>query len=243
MIVGILNGYYRSGTTIWQKVVEDCNENVITLHEPASPVLLPELRQRRDVNPIHGWNVYAGYFKLPRRVLAEFVRRWSRVRPAGIIVRWEDVVELLEPLHECRQPIFIKSNQFHLFLDKIEDRFGCRCVHMVRNLPDNVYAHVEIYPNEHFRRRVLLSRSYNDCFFVDSVHTLLCKHLNEKPAKNVLEKLIFNIRKCNELANAQKVRYEKPEEVEKVIRKMGLKVRKVKPIVGIAPEWLLRILS
>jgi len=219
MIVGVLNGYYRSGTTIWQRIIKESNPNIIDLHEPTSPVVGIELRY--GYRNIHGWDIYNGYSKLPRATYFEFLRRWDEVftEQKGIMTDWSDVKYLLEPIHECDIPIFIKSNQLHLFLDKIRRYFKCWTVHIVRDLAQNIYSHVKVlYSCEHYRRRVLLSSSFPDCFFVDYVYRDLTEYFGEDPnAKTVLDKLIYNITKCNEVADSIKVRFEDPEEVSKAI--------------------------
>jgi len=250
MIVGVLNGYYRSGTTIWQRIIEESSPHLVTIHEPAGPATGREVLQRVEVNPIHGWDAYRGYYRLPRHIFREFVRRWHEVftEPKGIMTDWSDVKYLLEPFHDCDVPIFIKSNQLHLFLDRIERHFKTKCIHITRNLADNIYAHLEIYPCEHYKRRVLLSKEFPSMFFVDYVYRDLKEYFNEpQDAENVLQKLVYNITKCNEVANCIKVPYEDFEATKNAIKSIGLNVDKADELfisrVDIAPPWLKKMLE
>jgi len=250
MIVGVLNGYYRSGTTIWQRIIEESNPHLIVLHEPTGPATGYELLQGQTTNPIHGWDVYAGYRKLPRKILSEFLKRWFDVfkEKKGILTDWDDVSYLLGVFHYCNLPIFIKSNQLHLFLREIEEEFDTKCIHITRNLADNIYAHLEIYPCEHYKRRVLLSKEFPSMFFVDYVYRDLKEYFGEpQDAENVLQKLLYNITKCNEVANCIKVPYEDFEATKNAIKLIGLNVDKADELfisrVNIAPPWLKKMLE
>lgn len=247
MIVGVLNGYYRSGTTIWQRIVKESNPDVIDLHEPTGSATGIELRC--GYRNIHGWDFYGGYGRLPEETLREFLNRWDEVftDSKGILTSWSDAKYLLEPFHDCEEKIFIKSNQLHLLLDRVRRHFNCWTVHIVRDLYHNVYSHVRVlYPNENYQRKVLLSPSAPDCFFVDYVYRDLIEYFgDEQHHITVIEKLVYCIRKCNEAASGVKVRFENPEEVSRAIPLSTSRYRDLidpRRINYPLPEWFLRIM-
>lgn len=261
MIVGILNGYYRSGTTIWMRIVAESNPHLATLSEPTSPIVVDQIRTIGfdGVEPLHGFKLFQGYGKLIGPVWEEYKKRWKEVFSKykvmrGIMTSWRDVKYLLEPFHACEQPIFIKSTQLHLFLKNIEDEFQTKCLHLKRDLADCIAAHLaqHVLKNENEAKNILTSPQRPTMFFVDCVHENLKEYFNiDYGAKNVLEKLICNISVCNkvaEMSGVKTVNFESFDEVRKaIIRHLGLHIHLHKLYlfdfskVHIAPIWLRKL--
>jgi len=263
MIVGVLNGYYRSGTTIWQRLIEESNPHIAVLCEPTSPVVVQQIKQIGfdGLEPLHGFKIFKGYGKLDKDVFDEYVRRWKDVFSRykvmrGIMTDWGDVTYLLMPFYECKQPIFIKSTQLHLHLNKIEALFGTKCLHIKRNLADNIAAHLKphVLANEAKAKSVLYSTQMPTMFFVDSVYENLKENFKiNYPAKTVLEKLICNINICTKIAEesgVKTVKFENFDEVRNaIIQHFELYTHLHKLClfdfskVYIAPTWLRKLVG
>lgn len=258
MIAGILNGYYRSGTTIWMRIIAESNPYMPVLCEPTSPVVVEQIKSTGfdGMEPLHRFKVFEGYGKLIGSVWEEYKKRWKEVFSKykimrGIMTSWEDVRYLLEPFHECEQHIFIKSTQLHLFLKEIETYFGTKCLHLQRDLADTIASHLQLHllADEAGARQVLFSKQKPTMFFVDCIFENLKEFFGESiKAENVLQKLIYNITKCNSYAKQQGVKivnFENFDEVKRgIIQHLKLhidmnKLHLFDPLkVRIAPNWL-----
>jgi len=231
----VVDGYYRSGTTAVQKALERAGN--IVIHEPHTPDLINMLN-RYSPHPVHGYDVAQGYASLEPEVRRKLLRAWYKHR-TPLAWRWEQVKALLDPLHESKIPLIVKSTQLSLFLDEIRDEYGCYCVHLVRNVYDTVWAHAEIFP-ESFARVVFRVAEFDQMFYVDSVHRILVRHFGVREGRNVLEKLLRNIYFVRSHAGGHVVRYEDKVEVVSVLRNAGLHVdsQVLKPKVNVCPDWL-----
>ncbi len=258
VLVGILNGYYRSGTTIWMKIIHDSNPGIAVLSEPTSPVVVDQIKAKgfTGIEPLHGWAIFIGYSKLREETFKEYCKRWKEVMGKystmrGIMTSWDDVKYLLEPFIECPERVFIKSNQLHLFLHRIERELGIPCLHIQRNLADNVAGHLtpEALKNKIKASEVLSAMQKPTMFFVDHVYNNLVEKLGiDFDAKVVLDKLVLSILICNKFVDSKNVtiaHFESIDDVyKKIIRKFGLHIHLHKlnqfdfSRVYIAPSWL-----
>ena len=219
MIVGVFSGYYRSGTTAWQKAISEAG--VLVLHEPFTPSLRKDLWSDR-AKKLHGWDVFEDYFKLEPHVLA---RLWHELKylSTPVVTDFDSIKRVVEILDKSDKEVVVKDNQMWPFLDEISAEFGIPTLFLERNPYDVVLAHVEIFPNP---EKVLNSRTtYDRCFYCDSVHRLLGGKL-----KQVRDKILWNVTTAKKRAGGKHVHYEKPEEVVKALKKWGLDVKPVKPI-------------
>ena len=83
-IVLVINGYYRSGTTFLAKLFVRANPDMVYIHEPCSPIIGDELRKHQvgTPHPLHGWDIYEGYFKLGQDFVRKFIESY---RPFSFI--------------------------------------------------------------------------------------------------------------------------------------------------------------
>ena len=206
MIVGIINGYYRSGTTIFQRFVELCDPDAIVLCEPTQhEVVFHVMKYGCDnVHPLHGFKVFDGYLRLPKKTLRDFFERWlyfvhDEPNNHGIFTDPDDAIALLEPLHECPRRIVVKSTQLSLVLREVVEEFDCWCVHLTRPIENTVYDH---FPD--LQSFLTFSRSYDATipFYGDLVYARIVgkfgvKHDLRKP----IERLVFNVYFVNNYVN------------------------------------------
>jgi len=141
-IKAILNGYYRSGTTIMWWLLRLSNLDKPVLYEPTSPVLLDFLRnwEYGKVDGLHGLPIFDGYFMLPKPCLDNFMRNH---RGEEVYLSHENAFKTLDSIHNCNnKEIIIKTCQLHLILNKVANRYGCNYVHLVRHPADCFVSHL-----------------------------------------------------------------------------------------------------
>lgn len=203
MIVGIINGYYRSGTTIFQRFVELCEPSWIVLCEPTQHEIIYHIMRYGlfSVHPLHGFKIFLGYSKLPRNVLRDFIARHIEVfgysdKNFGIFVDPDDALYLLEPLHDCEEKIVIKSTQLSLVLDEVVNKLGCWCIHLERATENTVFNH---FPD--LKAFLSFVDGYDKVipFYGNLVYDRIVKtfDLNIDLSKPI-EKLVFNVKFTND---------------------------------------------
>ena len=145
-IIGFLNGYYRTGTTIVWWILQQSNPDIVILYEPHSVGLYNEFRtlnpQPDTVNPLHRLPIYKPYFMVEPEIKEEYHRN---VRPKPVYTKedFEDAVESIEMFDKSKKRIVIQSNQLHLILNDIAEYFDCNYIHMVRDPAEILYSHAE----------------------------------------------------------------------------------------------------
>lgn len=137
-IKAILNGYYRSGTTILWWIMRLSNLDKPVLYEPTSPILLDHLREWKygQINGLHNLPIFDGYFMLDNACLEDFKRNQ---RGEDVYLSPGDAFRTLDPLHRCSQDMIIKSCQLHFILNEVAERYGCNYIHVIRH-PAEVFV-------------------------------------------------------------------------------------------------------
>jgi len=222
MIVGIFSGYYRSGTTAWQKVIKESTDALV-LHEPFSPSLIPDLN-RDTGEKLHFWNVFEDYFELEPHIMAKLIRAVRGYHP--VVTDYKLVEILIDVLDKSKHNIIIKDNQMWLWLDRIQEDYGIPCIFLERNLEHIVLAHVEIFPNP--QKLLNQAGSQDKCFYCDTIHTKL-----GGDKRTVMYKIAWNAKTAADRAKCVHVIYEEPKKARKAIEKeFGIKLKSaIKPIV------------
>jgi len=215
MIVGVINGYYRSGTTFMQRLCRKSNPNFIVLCEPTQHEIIDHIMANgcNNYNLLHGWDVFKDYCRLPRAVKHKFIRRHFEVfdndkKQWGVMTSAGSVRHLLQPLHDCEQPIVVKSTQLQLFLDDIKEWYGCWVLHLDRSVENIVADHLtySTLTTTDEAKKLLLSDKESLSFYADLVFENLtrCFGVDKSIARHNLDKLVFNILATKKAVNGQK---------------------------------------
>ena len=215
MIVGIINGYYRSGTTFMQRLCSKSNPNFIVLSEPTQHEIIDHIMANgcNNTNILHEWEIFKDYCKLPRKVLHEFIRRHFTVfdeneNQWGIMTSEGAIRYLLQPLHDFEKQVVIKSTQLHLFLEKVKRWYDCWILHLDRSIENIIADHFTYYAliNSNQAKELLTSNKKPLPFYADLVFKNLAKYfdIDEDIARNNLDKLVFNILTVKKVIEKQK---------------------------------------
>ena len=215
MIVGVINGYYRSGTTFMQRLCCKSNSNLIVLSEPTQHEIIDHIMANgcNSTNLLHGWEIFKDYCRLPRDVKHAFMKRHFDVfdhdkKQWGVMTSAGAVRHLLQPLHDCEQQVVIKSTQLHLFLDDIKEWYGCWVLHLDRSVENIVADHFTYYAltKSNEAKKLLLSDKESLPFYADLVFENLTRGLgvDKSIARHNLDKLVFNILATKKAVSEQK---------------------------------------
>jgi len=211
MIVGVINGYYRSGTTAFQRYVELLFQNEIpVLHEPTNHEITYMLTHHGmdSESGLHGFKIFAGYKALEAPLLAKFMKHHYEVfhnsRNRGIMTSGEDLVYLLEPIHESEKPFVLKLTQASPVLNAIAENYDCWVINLVRDTATNVYNHFDAmcyFLTYTYRNKKLP-------FYGDLVFDTLTTWLQERVMpRHGIDKLVYNVLTCKAFIQQYSRRY------------------------------------
>lgn len=214
MLVGIINGYYRSGTTLMQRLYKESYPNHFVLSEPTQHEIIDHALANGcfNTNTLHGWKIFEDYCKLPRKIKHDFIRRHFEVfdydkAQHGIMTSYGAVRYLLTPFIEAEVPIVVKSTQLHLFLDNLARDFNCWILHLFRDTARNIADHFNITDLSETgkARKILFSNEPWNNFYANLVFENLTKalKLDTSRVENNLDKLVLSIETINRIVREQ----------------------------------------
>jgi len=222
-IKAILNGYYRSGTTIMWWIMRLSNLDKPVLYEPTSPVLLDFLKKWEfgKVDGLHRLPIFDGYFMMPKPCLDNFM---TNQRGADVYLSHENAFKTLNPLHNCNKEIIIKTCQLHLILNKVANKYGCNYVHLVRHPADVFVSHLGKPYRKDSRLMAIYQLKVNDpkidgAFWLKSIYEKASERLGVKVRDNdYIGKFVTAWVFCN---------YEALKQVEKSKRGIMIDFRRI----------------
>lgn len=201
MIIGIISGYYRSGTTIFQRIFEEAL-GVPVLHEPTQHEIIRHIYSLGfdKPHPMHGFDVFRGYAQIPSNVFNEFAKRHAEVfkdvKQYGVMTDFNAIKYLLQPFHECNVKIIVKANQVWLYLDKLAKEYNCWVIHLDRDENQIIAEHTT-------DKSLLLSDRYMP-FYTHEVYNSLTAYLGVRLAhRRNIDKLRFIIRTVKKVVREQ----------------------------------------
>jgi len=140
-IKGILNGYYRSGTTILWWIFQLSNLETPIIYEPHSPAVYEELKKASfwTINKLHNLPIYLPYFIVRDDIRALYL---AKAKPKPIYFEPKEAIETIEMFESAIRPIIIQSNQLRPVLKDVAEHFDCNYVHVVRNPAETFWSHL-----------------------------------------------------------------------------------------------------
>lgn len=136
----IVNGFFRSGTSILWQALEKANPERPVLYEPCHPDLadlVAEAAEGGEAHPIHGfrlWDAYTPYLEDVARLHNTYTRGNRHV------FAFDDVVaaDYAHKLFEITGASVLQANRWHFVLNEISAATGARPMHLMRD-PAGVY--------------------------------------------------------------------------------------------------------
>jgi len=161
---GIFNGFYRSGTTLFYKILSRSNKDSIILYEPLHPNLKKAILIGAGKD-IHNENVYRGYTKL--KYLEEYLKFHEQLKNQYLKHRFEDIIpieykeikKLVNILNKEDKNIILQTNRFHFILKDFIER-DIPAIHIIRN-PIDIYFSMVI-TNKDRKKSKLLNWVYSN---------------------------------------------------------------------------------
>ena len=143
-VEGVINGYYRTGTSIVWWILQQSNPETVILYEPHSIGLHNEFRtlnpKADTVNPLHGMPIYKPYFMVSEEVRRKFLET-AKPKPVYTKEDFKDAIRTVEMFNDIDKRVVVQSNQLHPVLHEFAEYFDCNYIHIVRDPAEVLYSH------------------------------------------------------------------------------------------------------
>ncbi len=132
MIKLIVNGYYRSGSTLLFKMLELANPKTLVLYEPLHPEIFFSFMRfgPNYIEPLHNYTIYRCYFKLSKFKLIKQLH----YKIGFNYFDWNKyTTSFFDAIHNINKPTILQLNRGHFILYNMYQRYKCRFIHVIRN--------------------------------------------------------------------------------------------------------------
>jgi hypothetical protein len=140
----LINGYYRSGTTmLFHQVNNALPANSVGFYEPCYPLLGLVVRNEDSskIRNLHGSTLWKSYQDLPEQIFDDVLRNHPNPDKKGI-QNDQALIEYLNIYQNMSSDSFLQTNRYHLFLSVIKNEFEPITIHVIRH-PLNVFASIK----------------------------------------------------------------------------------------------------
>lgn len=143
MLKLVLNGFFRSGTTVLWKIIRESNPNMYVFCEPLHNELFSSIYREQTLKEMsHGYSTTDEYVKQGDC----FLKRLRESHPAinGDMVysySINNVANYLKIFNSLDAPSVIQPNRLHFILSDLAEIFSCKIVHIIRH-PLDVFLSV-----------------------------------------------------------------------------------------------------
>ncbi len=201
MIVGIICGYYRSGTTPMQMYIEMLmKDSVAVIHEPCNRDIVDMFNKVgiNDIDTLHNYTIFSGYGRIEKELFDEFLEKHKEVFKnhdnGSIMFDYKDTVRLLDVIDNSDYDFVIKTTQSFPLLNRLVNRYECWGISPVRRIAINTYNHFSSLDD--FKEALKIKNM--GAFYVDEVFDAIVREYKENiNPSNVIDKLVYNIATCN----------------------------------------------
>lgn len=145
----IIDGHFRSGTTMLWEIVKESNEDLLVFYEPLNGSLLKEI-DKNVFHPIHKKHLYDEYRSLPPNImimLADGYRKYQQAKD------YETLIAYLNVFHSLNSDVVLQTNRLGPFLTDLCKVYDLRFFFIIRNLDDVTQSKVN-YFNEILKVKV-----------------------------------------------------------------------------------------
>ncbi len=125
MIKLIVNGYYRTGSTMIFRIMEESNPDKIVLVEPLHLRKYYNILKRDNKN-------HLPYEKFNQKTFRKLMWSHSKIK-FKYISNKEKVFPYFDLLNKQKEKIILQTNRAHFFLNDFSERYKCKYIHLIRN--------------------------------------------------------------------------------------------------------------
>ncbi|MBT8764474.1 hypothetical protein KFV02_11065 [Desulfohalobiaceae bacterium Ax17] len=203
-LVFVLNGYFRSGSTLLYKIIKLSNKEKAVFYEPLHNDLFFYLGNHKIglVDRVHStclWDEYLLHGENFIDKLREEHPCINQIFPLNS----KQVIDYIDIFHGLRAQVVLQPNRMHFVLEKVANYYSIPCVHIIRNPLDTYLDIINTYRKKRSKAIVFIAdilRKFNllplkKAFAMDKGLEFIFKYFG-KPSK--WEDIIFKMRHWND---------------------------------------------
>lgn len=140
MIRLIINGYYRTGSTVLFRIVKESNKNMLVVYEPLQPEMFYSLivGRKGEENELHGYPVFDSNFELYQ--LNPNLRKLHEKIKLSYFFFNKFLIRYLDEINKIKKATILQTNTLHFLLSPLCKRYNCRFIHIIRNPLDEWHS-------------------------------------------------------------------------------------------------------
>jgi len=154
----ILNGYFRSGTTVMYKLIKDSNPDKIVFYEPLHDKLFSFLGNHKigQIDKAHNMCLWDEYF-LQGEEFIDTLRERHPCTGQLFSIDSLKVINYLDIFHNLPKDVILQPNRMHFVLGKIAQHYKIPCTHMIRNFLDSYLDIINTYRQKRSKEVVFIA--------------------------------------------------------------------------------------
>ncbi len=140
----LINGYYRSGTTmLFHQVNQSLPPNYAGYYEPCYPLLGLVVRNEEPnkISKLHGSTLWKSYQNLDETDFSKLLRNHPNTNKLGI-ANDKALLQYLDVFNGFNKDSFLQTNRYHLFLSEIKSEYSPALLHIIRD-PNSVFDSIK----------------------------------------------------------------------------------------------------
>jgi len=203
-LVFLLNGYFRSGTTLLYKIIKQSNPEKLIFYEPFHNDLFLYLSNHKigQIDKVHNIPLWDEYLLQGK----EFIDKLREKHPCinePFPIDASKVISYLDIFHNLQAQVVLQPNRMHFVLGKIAQYYNVPCAHIIRDPLDTYLDIINTYRQKRNREVVFIAdilRKFNllplrKAFAMDKGLEFIFRYFG-KPAK--WKDIAFKIRHYND---------------------------------------------
>lgn len=139
----VVNGYFRSGTTIIWRALKEANPDISVFYEPCHGDLLKHIdrvQSNREISTLHNMHLWDEYL-IDQSLLKDikfYHPNTGKSFPSSIT----DFIEYINVFDKHSAQYILQSNRWHFYLQALSSRMGFNVIHVIRS-PLDVYESIK----------------------------------------------------------------------------------------------------
>ncbi len=134
MIKFILNGSFRSGTTVLWKIMRESNPDMYVFWEPLNNELFLEIHREQNMKLCeHGGYVTTEYITHGEDFLKSLRQTHPLIGEGVFTFKANEVIDYLKIFESLGKPVILQPNRMHFIISNISKTFDCKVAHLIRH--------------------------------------------------------------------------------------------------------------
>jgi hypothetical protein len=163
----LVNGFFRSGTTIFWKILRDSNPSMSVFYEPCHEQILDNLKKFRQEpfdDEVQGFKVWDEYMTVAGLIEIIGANHPNLGRGNIFPEKADDVIAYANIYDQLDKDCVLQTNRWSFCVEQIGKAYDCRVIHIIRN-PFDVYSSMQrVYMGQGSAFKRMIKNVFNPFF-------------------------------------------------------------------------------